>query len=375
MTIQIVPYNSDHTPAVRAFNDRMRAGGVSEAYGIRSFLRESPMALERLEGSGLYEELFLAVDGEDVRGGYSLKHFDAVTYGADCSIAFFQQPISEGTIDRRFVLVGPRLLRDALRRQPLLYALGIGGMDEAAAKLLKGARFGMAPVPFLYRVEHAAQFLREVNLVRTSRSRRVIADAAAATGAGTVGFWLLQHRRAPVPPRTRIVVTRDVPSIGEGADAVWRSNRDAFGFAAVRDAGAVSRLYDHGGLPFLRVAVEEAGKPRGWAVCLATQRVGDRLFGNLKTGSIVDLLAVPGYETDVIGAAVDRLRLERVDLIVTNQSDGTIVAGLRRHGFLDGPSNFLFAASPALEALIGPVPGNLRRFHMNRGDGDGPINL
>ena len=93
------------------------------------------------------------------------------------------------------------------------------------------------------------------------------------------------------------------------------------------------------------------------------------------TAQIVDLLTEPGWERSIIDAAVDRLRAERVDIIVTNQSLGTIRASLLDAGFLSGPSNYLLAASTALMALAPPLDAELGRLHFTRGDGDGPINL
>jgi hypothetical protein len=375
MAIEIVPYTAAHIPGVLAFNERLQSGDVNKRFGLQSFLREAPTALERVAGTGLYEDLFLAVDGEDVRGGYSLKHQDFIVDGVVTSAAFFQQPLSEGTIDRRYALIGPRLLRDALRRQPLLFGLGIGGHDQAAAKLLKGARFEITNVPFLFRVEHAGRFLRQVVPLRASRARRVVADMAALTRTGDAGIWAIQHRRGLRRPDIGRDTARDVDSLAPVADHVWSAVRETLAFGAVRDEPMVSRLYDDVRFPFVRVVVEEGGEPRGWAVGLATQRHNDRYFGDLKLGSIVDLLAAPGHEAGTVAAAVDRLRQEDVDLIVSNQTFGPIVGALRRQGFLNGPSNFLFAASPALAERIGPVKANLARYHLNRGDGDGPINL
>jgi len=48
-----------------------------------------------------------------------------------------------------------------------------------------------------------------------------------------------------------------------------------------------------------------------------------------------------------------------------------VVSALRADGFFAGPSNFLFAASKGLTALGVPSAD----LHMNRGDGDGPVNL
>ena len=95
----------------------------------------------------------------------------------------------------------------------------------------------------------------------------------------------------------------------------------------------------------------------------------------MRTGSIVDVLARPGYEQAVIRAATTRLQDEGVDLIVTNQSSAAICDALRRAGFLTGPSNFLLAVGPALQAKLPPVAASVGQFHFTRGDGDGPINL
>jgi hypothetical protein len=303
------------------------------------------------------------------------QRVDFIIDGAVRSIGFFQQALSEGTVDNGYALIGPRLLRDALRRQPLIYGLGIGGYDQAVARLLKGARFGIVTVPFYFRVEHAASFLRQVGPVRSSRSRRLASDVAAATGLGALGIGLLQRYRAGLSRDRNEITATDVSSFGPWANSLWTASQGRFALGAVRDQPVLAQLYDTPRTPFLKVAIEDAGEPCGWAVCLATQRSGDKYFGDLKLGSIVDLLALPGKEAALIGAAVDRLRGEDVDLIVTNQSFGSVGHALRREGFLSGPSNFLFAASPKLAESLRPLGANLAKFYLNRGDGGGPVNL
>jgi hypothetical protein len=60
-----------------------------------------------------------------------------------------------------------------------------------------------------------------------------------------------------------------------------------------------------------------------------------------------------------------------VDLIISNQSHTAWTEALRANGFLQGPSNYLLGASKPLSALADP----LSECHINRGDGDGPVNL
>ena len=156
---------------------------------------------------------------------------------------------------------------------------------------------------------------------------------------------------------------------------VWSATAGGFALAAVRDRPVLESLYDGVGSRFIRIGIREDGELCGWAVLLATPFHGHKHFGNLKLGSIVDLLAAPGYEARLIRAAVERLQREGVDLIVTNQSLGSLLRGLNGAGFLEGPSNFLFAASPKLVELVGPLQARLPTIHLTRGDGDGPINL
>jgi hypothetical protein len=76
-----------------------------------------------------------------------------------------------------------------------------------------------------------------------------------------------------------------------------------------------------------------------------------------------------------VRAARRELERRRVDLIVTNQAHSAWQAALRDEGFLSGPTNFLFAASPQLAQLLAPFETAQNEFHINRGDGDGPIHL
>ena len=368
MAIEIIPYTADRIPDVHAFNGRLRSAGIPY-----SFPESDVPAWLPPPGDGLFQEFFLAADEDTVRGGYILKHQRFQVGNSVRSVGAFQLPLSEGTIDPAFAGVGVQLLRDALRRQPLLYTLGIGSEQEAAARLLKAARFGLVPVPFFFRVVDARQFLREIRPLRSSRPRRLALDAAAFTGLGTIGMAALQgrgRRRAGASPQTV-----ELPSFDERTDAVWTAACPSLGWAAVRDHRTLSRLYDAPGNRFIRIGIEDGGRLLGWAVVLATDWTDHKYFGGMRTGAIVDLLAEPTWERPIIDAAVDRLRAERVDIIVTNQSLATVRAGLHDAGFLSGPSNYLLAASTALMALAPPLEAELGRLHFTRGDGDGPINL
>jgi hypothetical protein len=145
--------------------------------------------------------------------------------------------------------------------------------------------------------------------------------------------------------------------------------------AAARDAATLDVLYPAGHSRFQRLRVRRAGATIGWAVMLDTRMQADPHFGDLRLGSIVDAWAHPADAPAVIWAARQWLRRRGVDLIVSNQSHAAWVQGLRRAGFLNGPSNFIFGASRALCDRLGPDQTAVRHHHWTRGDGDGPIHL
>lgn len=67
----------------------------------------------------------------------------------------------------------------------------------------------------------------------------------------------------------------------------------------------------------------------------------------------------------MIEAAVDRLKQEELDLIITKESFKPLGDAFPRAGFLIGPSSSLIASAPMLAERLRPLP----RVRMNRGDG------
>ena len=65
-----------------------------------------------------------------------------------------------------------------------------------------------------------------------------------------------------------------------------------------------------------------------------------------------------------------------VDVVISNQSHAVWCEAFRSCGFLEGPSNRLFACSQALaQQLDTPFEAARSLMHLTRGDGSGPIHL
>jgi hypothetical protein len=108
---------------------------------------------------------------------------------------------------------------------------------------------------------------------------------------------------------------------------------------------------------------------------LDTQMSGHRQFGDMRVGSIVDCLALPEHASYVVKAATRILQDRGVSLIVSNQASAAWCKALARSGFLRGPSNFILGISQDLAKRLPCLEEAKSRVHMNRGNGDGPINL
>lgn len=338
--IAIRPFTEEWTGAVRDFNARIAGSGF-----------DYPVVAA--------PDHFLAVDDAQVRGGYILRRQRFWIHGEAREVAHYRLPVSEGIRDRTYATLGMQLIRHALKQEPLLYALGMGGFDHPLPRMLKALGWNLRAVPFLFKVNKAAGFLRNIQTLRKTPWRRVALDLAADSGLGGLGLWFLQRRLRGTPECE--VMGSFVP----WAEPVWTGSFAEYDAIASRDPVTLDAFYRDAAVIRLKVGTA------GWAVVLDTQMRGDKYFGDMRLGSIADCLAGPLDAAEVMGAAVRFLEQRGVDLIVSNQLHPAWVAALRGCGFREGPSNFVFAVSKGLAELIPPGA----EVHVNRGDGDGPIHL
>lgn len=376
MKLAFEPYGAEHVPAVLALNDRLESAGAAKPYfptTPRPGRFPPPGVLPNL-----FQELFVAREGEAVRGGYALKQqefsFETEEGGARPAaiVGAFQIPVSEGAVEKRYSLLGLHLLRDALARNPLLYTLGIGGRGEPFARMLESARWRLIEVPFYFRVLQGGPFFRNMAYLRSTPARRQLFDALAwaqVPGLALPAVHRLRSRRGSTTVRTE-----KVESFGSWATELWEQCQGAYAFAATRTGDVLDTLYPPGEGDFVRLRFSKKnGTTVAWTLLLSHRLRAHRHFGDLHLGTLVDGAALPGYEAAAVRASTRFLQEDGAELVVSNQAHEGWCRGLERGGFFRGPSNFLFAASPRLAERLDLE--NPSRLHLNRGDGDGPINL
>jgi hypothetical protein len=354
MPLQVVPYLPGHVPAVREFNRRLTAGGAAEDQAF-------PETPDPGWMPGMH--LYVAAEEQAVRGGYILRRQRFSVPNEVFDADHYRLPLSEGLIDRNYAMLGLRLVRDALARQPRLYSMGMGGWDKPLPQMLQRLKWRMCEVPFHFKIVNPGRFLRNIRVLRTSPLRRFMMDAAAFTGMGWIGMKTLGIAR-----RLPRIACDLAPSFAGWADAIWSRSRESYALMAIRDAATLDALYPPADPRFLRVRTAD-----GWALLLDTQMRDHKQFGGMRVGTIVDCLAPPASADSVVRAATSLLEQRGVDLIISNQLHAAWSRALLGAGFRRGPSNYLLALSPDFAAAAGTAPDD--QFHFNRGDGDGPIHL
>jgi hypothetical protein len=369
--IVVEPFADKHVPAVRDFNKRISDGRIPYRFP------ESPVPqwLPRRESIPLYQECFVALEEDSVRGGYILKHQAFVCNGKTTMIAGYQLPISEGTVNRQYALVGPLMVKDALKRQPLLFGLGMGGEHEAIVRMLKAMKWNMVSCPFYFKVIHPFQFFRKIVYLRQKWYTKAILDILAFSGTGWITVKSLQLLKRVNQPISADITSEVVERFSFCADDVWNRAKHLYAMIAVRDSSILNTLYPETSKRFTRINVLRRGEVIGWAVVLNTRMEAHSYFGRMRVGSVIDCLAVEGEELSVVAMASQLLERSKVDIIVTNQLHDSWCKAFSYDGYLRGPSNFLFATSPQLSEMLQPVEANRSKIHMTRGDHDGPINL
>ena len=374
MAIQIIPHSAERSAAVKEFNQRMSAGGSPWNF----YVDPEPSWIPKREGQNVWREYYLAVEDDvAVRGAFALKPQDWLINGEVKVVTDWQGPFSEGAIDVRHGTLGLRMIRDMLKKRPLLYSWGHGGDDQPVVQMLRKMSWLLHPTPFCLLVVKPFRFLRLNAQLRKSAARRVVLDVAAYSGLGWLGLRAMHALlRLKAGGGGFSATATEVAEFGPWADELWNRCKGSYRAIAVRDAASMNALAPQGAWPpVTRLRVELPGQVIGWALVMDTQMMGEHRFGDLRVGSIVDCLAEPTDAGEVVAAATRFLTRRGVDIVVSNQAHPGWAKGFAQNGYAVLPDKRLFAASPALQAALEPIDQVSQGLHLTNMDGHGPMAL
>jgi hypothetical protein len=344
---------------------------MTQGHAASDFLLPTAMEASRtMPGDPIQWMRYLVLDGEIVRGGLLAMEQPGWLNGQEVRALNFQSPLSEGIVDPKLSIVAIQMVKFMQKQADAVFMVGMGGADRPLPKLLVASGWSVRPVPFLFRVHRAENFLRELQMLHASPLKRIAATAARFTGLGALGLAIKQRRK-----NVGQGIIRQVTTWGDWADEIWLHCRDNCSFAVQRDRRTLESLYPISDPQTKILLVERAGHPVGWSVCFNAPLVNHRHFGNLQVGSILDSLANPDAMATTAILSDCELASKGADLVLVNHSHAAWVKAFRDAGFLTGPSNYMLAMSKGLTESLRRLPLGEDRVHVTRGDGDGRIHL
>jgi hypothetical protein len=362
MAIRISPFLQEDEAAVREFNNRVRGRESTFEFPETAM----PEWLPPAPGRSTFQQRFLALENDEVHGGYALKRQDFSFRGVASGVACYHSALSEGVANERYSDLDGQLISDALTREPLLYTLEVDRTGRTPAHAAQTSEWKRSAVPGYLRIVHPGAYLRNMETLRTTAWRRFLLSLAALTGLGWAGVRL--HQRAKAKPQAAQSATVDFFDVfGAWSDDLWMQCAPRYPFLAVRDRATLAILYPGG--KFLRMKIASGGATIGWAVAVDTQMQWNREFGDMRLGSLIDCLALPEHAPQVITAVRRVLERRGVDLIVCNHSHPAWGAALRGAGFLNGSFDLVFSASRALTRKLDEA-GAADNLFLMRGDGN-----
>ncbi|MET3528140.1 hypothetical protein [Phenylobacterium koreense] len=372
MAISVAEYRSEHEPMVRAFNQRLSEAGSHWGFYDTSIPAWLPPGLS----PKVRRDFYLATDETPaVRGAYCLKRQPFLVNGNALEVASIQGPVSEGLVDQRFGTVALHLIRDMQGREPKLFAWGA---SERLLSVLRRMRWTALDTPFAMKVVRGNRFLRLNRFLRGSRTVRLASDLLAASHLGTLAFGAAQFGQRILAgglggPRANAV---EASRFGPWADEIWSKVRSNYDFIAARDSQTMNLLLPQDGWPEASILkMEVGGSIVGWAAVRNTQLKDSPRFGDLRIGSVIDALSLPGCEHAVLMSATRYLERRGVDAIVANFSNPVWNSAFKRCGFLVSDNRRILLISPALAEILGGDQASAKRMHLTPLDGDGPLGL
>jgi len=378
MAIRIVRHHEDKKALVENFNSKMRDAGSKWGFYVDPVPGWVPKAAE---DQPVFREFWLAIqDDEEVVGGYALKPQRWMLRGEERTVCDWQGPVSLGAIDNRYAALGLRLVRDMLKKQPLLYSWGHGGDEEKIVVMLRRMGWLMHQTPFLFRVCQPKNFLRKNAYLRQDPKKALAQDVLAFSGLGSVGFGAL-HAALRLRSLKRFDAAPEVvSSFGGWTDEVWERAKGRYDAVAVRDAETMNLIVPqeqmHTQWPEpTRLRIRRGGRDLGFAVVLEKQLAADARFGDMRVGMIGDTFGLPEDSGAIAHAAFEFLRESGVDMVMANNSHPGWVSGYEDAGFFKVEDRRVFCAAPGLQEALEPFEQTRRGLFLTNMDGHGPMGL
>jgi len=369
MTYLIRESTSNDKKLISDFNKELESQGFS----IRLPIPHS----ENQNNNLVFQNSYILTENKNaVRAGYTLKTQLFKVNNELMQIGYYYRPVSAGLYNKKYNICGILLLNDAQKKTPNLFGLGMGGYLEPLPQLFKSLNWNLKKIPFFFKICNPNSFLKNITYLKNTKLKSFLISFALNTGLGwclikatSIILSLINFRLE----KNFFLEVKEITSFDKEINLVWENTKKYYSFIAVRNSEYLKILYSEE--KFIKLKFIENNEIVGWTVSLFSELNNHNYFGNMKLGSIVDCLALKGYEKNIIKKTSDILKNKGADLIVSNQSHIFWKKAFKINSFISGPSNYVFASSKILSEKIATNEKQKNHLHLTRGDGDGPINL
>ena len=365
---EIRPFRNEDIKMVKEFNARLKSAGQNSMFPDDPV----PHMYPQKNNTELYRKYYLCIENnETVVGAYILQNQIFFINGNYQYLADFMLPISEGSINKKYNFIGLLIQNNALKKQPNLFALGMGGKNTKIHQIHKANKWKFFNIPFLFRVINFSSFFNNIKYIRNYNNLYLFLKILEKTYIINIiitFFNLIIDLRI----NKRFGNYYQVQKFSDWSNDIWSKSKNQYDLIAKRDCNNLNVLYGNNN-NLIKLKIQKGNLIYGWCVLKRSKLKNHNHFGDMYLGTIIDFLSIPKYEKNVVQAALYYFKENKVDLIVTNQSNEKFIKILKNNGFFKGPSNFDLAISKKLEKKLKNL--NVNKFHINRGDGDGPTNL
>jgi hypothetical protein len=292
-----------------------------------------------------------------------LKHEQFLLNGRQIQLGWLQGPVAESAVRKDLRGLGKIMVSDATARYPMQISWGANSIAAPS----------VGDSPMLLRIVRKGRFLRRAPVAHQRRALRPFVSIATALGVGQAAIALAQAGAALRPAKVHPFTAAEHREFGQWADEVWEKARSAYALIAVRDAHTLNRVMPPGQWPdAIPLEVRVDGRVVGWAALRDRTLEGDPLFGDLRAGSVIDALAIPGFEATVAAAAVRRLQARGVDLIGACFLHPRWISAFQRAGCLAIPKRRNIGFSKEMIEAAGGLDVLMSGTHLALIDSDGP---
>lgn len=361
--------NSDKD-LINNFNKKLENHGISFRLPIPSDKKEN---IEDL----IFENKFILTENKkNVVAGYTLKSQFFQIKNDLYKIGYYYNPVTAGLFNKKYNICGIMLLKDAHKKYPDLFCLGMGGYSEALPRLLSSLNWRLQTVPFFFKICKPYNFLKNIRYLKKTKVISLLIFVTRNIGMGwlfiKLFFIFISLFHIQLVKKSKLT-TKEIEVFDKSFDLIWEEAKKNYSFVAVRNSLYLNKLYSN--KRFIKLIFLEKSKIIGWSISLCTNLKNHKQFGNMNLGSVVDCFSLKGYEANIIKSTSNIIKRKGVDLIISNQSHAFWKNAFRKNAFIKGPSNFIFASSEQLSEKIATDEKLVDLIHLTRGDGDGPINL